>query len=295
MGQLYTQKYLISCCPSRLSTAILQIECKENSISEKDATQKMLDYIHVWRKCAKEMSNSTQKTKSGLIGGEAQKIIQTTDYIGGSLMQKAAFYSICVAQSNALMGQIVAAPTAGSSGVLPGALLAFAEEKKIDDAQIASSIFAAAGVGLIIWQKASFAGAQMGCQGEIGSAAAMAAAAVCDLSGGNAKQSFDAASLALKSMLGLVCDPVAGLVEVPCVKRNTSAAVLAIHSAAMARCGIESKVPFEEVVSAMSDIGLKMDSTLRETSKGGLATTPTGTKIAGCMSECIWKSKCCYK
>lgn len=294
-GERYTQEQLTQLNPKSLSNGIMELECQQNGIEQKEAARKMLEYVRVWRKCAKEMKDSAQMTRSGMVGGEARKVMQTREYIGGPTMQKAAFYALAVSQSNALMGQIVAAPTAGSSGVLPGALLAVADEHKIDDARVAMSIFAASGVGIIIRQRASFAGAQVGCQGEIGSAAAMAAAAVCDLDGGDSKQSFDAASLALKSMLGLVCDPIGGLVEVPCVKRNAAAAVIAINSASLARCGIESVVPFEEVATAMMEIGLQMNPALRETSKGGLAATPTGCRLAKCMQECIWRKNECRR
>lgn len=279
--RINSQDQLISLNPKSLSEGMLKLECEENDCKEDEAIGRMLGFIKVWKECAKKMKESKAKTPSGLAGGDARKVFHSKDFLGGPLLKKAAFYSLSVSQSNALMGKIVAAPTAGSAGVLPGVLLAIADEFSLDDKKVARSIFAAAGIGMIIYNRASFAGALVGCQGEIGSAAAMAAAAGVDLKGGDAKQACFAASLALKNFLGLACDPICGLVEVPCIRRNALASGLAVTAASLALCGVESAVPFEEVVSTMASIGAKMDSSIKETAVGGLATTPTARKICG--------------
>jgi len=179
------------------------------------------------------------------------------------------------------MGKIVAAPTAGASGVLPAVLIAVAEIRNLDDERIIDALFIAGEIGMRIAKTATLSGARGGCQAECGSAAAMAAAGMVSLLGGTAEQSENAAALALKSLLGLVCDPVAGLVEVPCVKRNANSSSIAITSANMSIAGINSVLPFDEVVLAMKQIGSSMPSELRETAQGGCAVTETGKRIAG--------------
>lgn len=196
------------------------------------------------------------------------------DFIG-LVMEKA----LKMGESNACMKRIVAAPTAGSCGVLPAVLLSLGEKEHTSEDEMTKALFVAAGIGGVIANRAFLAGAAGGCQAEIGSASAMAAGAVTYLKGGNNRQIINAAALALKNLLGLVCDPVAGLVEVPCVKRNVIGAVNALTSSDMARAGIESKIPPDEVIDAMRAIGRSMSPSLRETGEGGLAATPTGLKV----------------
>ena len=199
--------------------------------------------------------------------------------LSGQTMTKAAAYALAVMEKNCAMGRIVAAPTAGSCGVLPAVISASMETLRKGETEGVNALLTAGLVGVIIGKNASLSGAEGGCQAEIGSAAAMGAAAITEMAGGTPEQSFDAAAIALKSMLGLVCDPVAGLVEVPCAKRNSTGAAIALVSADMALSGIPSVIPFDEVVTAMYKIGRAMPGSLRETAEGGLAVTPTGRRL----------------
>ena len=185
-----------------------------------------------------------------------------------------------MAESNACMRRIVAAPTAGSCGVIPAVLIPYYEAKLASKEDIVKALFVSGAIGQVIADRASISGAQGGCQAEIGSASAMAAGALTFLQGGDAKQICNAAALALKGLLGLVCDPVAGLVEIPCVKRNVIGTVNAVSCTDMAIAGVESKIPPDEVIDAMGEVGDKMDASLKETALGGLAVTPAAIKIA---------------
>jgi len=223
-----------------------------------------------------------ERSFSGLVGGDAARLFARTDNpccLTGPVSARAAAYALAVNEVNACMGKIVACPTAGSCGILPGAMLAAAETFHFDDETLIRGLFTAAAIGLIIAENASISGAYGGCQAECGSAAAMAAGAIVEMAGGTPQQSSEAVALALKNMLGLVCDPVAGLVEVPCVKRNAFGAVHALVAAEMAMAGIQSVIPADEVIAAMHQIGLTMPKALRETSEGGLAKTPTALKL----------------
>lgn len=220
---------------------------------------------------------------SGLVGAEGGKMeayLKKGSTLCGSFMGNAMSTALKMAESNACMRRIVAAPTAGSCGVLPAVLIPYYEMKQTDKREIIKALYVAGGIGEVIAQRASISGAQGGCQAEIGSASAMAAGALVYLEGGSGEQICHGAALALKGLLGLVCDPVAGLVEIPCVKRNVLGAVNAISCADMAMAGIKSMIPPDEVIDAMQEIGTKMDSAFRETALGGLATTATGQEIA---------------
>lgn len=198
----------------------------------------------------------------------------------GSFMADAMVIALKMAESNACMRRIVAAPTAGSCGVIPAVLIPYYEAKLATKEEIVKALFVSGAIGQVIADRASISGAQGGCQAEIGSASAMAAGALTFLQGGDAKQICNAAALALKGLLGLVCDPVAGLVEIPCVKRNVIGTVNAVSCTDMAMAGVESKIPPDEVIDAMGEVGDKMDASLKETALGGLAVTPTAIKIA---------------
>ena len=184
-----------------------------------------------------------------------------------------------MAESNACMQRIVAAPTAGSCGVIPAILLSLFREKGVLETDIIKALYTAAGIGQVIAERAFIAGAAGGCQAEVGAASAMAAGALVGLYGGNTDQIADAAAMALKNLLGLVCDPVAGLVEVPCVKRNVIGAVNALSAADMALAGIRSRIPADQVIDAMKEVGESMHVSLKETGEGGVANTPEGKKI----------------
>lgn len=225
------------------------------------------------------------KSASGLVGGDSAKLKKYSEgeTLLGDFALKVMYTAIAVAESNACMKCIVAAPTAGSCGVMPAVLISYAERYGISDEKICEAMYVAAGIGSVIAQRASISGAQGGCQAEIGSAAGMAAAAAAYLMGQTPEMIMNSCALAIKNMLGLACDPVAGLVEVPCVKRNAAGALNAVMAADMSMAGIKSVIPADEVIDAMGEIGSLMPPSIKETSKAGLAVTKTGAKIAACQ------------
>ena len=223
------------------------------------------------------------KSASGLSGGNAYKLhraIETGYVIRGVLLGKAIVKALAISEFNACMGRVVAAPTAGSCGIIPSVLITAMEEYQLPEEKVVMGLFTAAGLGMVIAKLASISGAEGGCQAECGSAAAMAAAALVELLGGTPGMAAHACAMALKNSMGLVCDPVAGLVEVPCVKRNASGAANAIVAANMALAGIESTIPADEVIIAMKSVGDIMSPALKETAQGGIAATPTARKLA---------------
>ncbi len=227
----------------------------------------------------------TFKTLVGLTGTNSKKML---DHLTNALIGKTAFtaamIAVNMAESNAAMGRIVACPTGGSSGVMPGVLLTL-EKIGVERQKLVSGLIVAGAIGKIISKRASLSGAESGCQAEIGSATAMAAGAAVHATGGTPKQVANAAALSLKSLMGLVCDPVGGFVEVPCVKRNASGAVIALLFSDMAKAGVESVIPFDEVAEAMGKVGRMMPESLRETGKGGIADTPTAKMIVQKLSN----------
>jgi len=265
-----------------LGRLLFYAEAKENNGDMAGTYAKMERNWQVMKESVREALKSQRRSRSGMIGGDGQKLLQYTAKnatLSGRIL-KAVGRALAVAELNAAMGLIVAAPTAGSAGILPGVLTVLAEELQKNDEEMVLSLFCAAGVGLIIAQKASLSGAEGGCQAECGSAAAMAAAAAVELAGGSPDQAIEAVAISLKNNLGLVCDPVAGLVEVPCAKRNALGAANALVAADLALAGIGSVIPADEVIQAMGEIGRAMPSSLRETAQGGLAQTPTGKELA---------------
>lgn len=257
----------------------------ERNVSQQNSWDKMKS---MWEamKASSENYDGKLKSHSGLSGGNGLKMREYMNKcISGSFMGEVMAEAISVAESNACMKRIVAAPTAGSCGVLPAVVIPYVRKYKPDEERIIKALYTSAGFGQIIAKRAFISGAAGGCQAEIGSASAMSAAMLVYLQGGNGEMSAAAMAFALKSLLGLVCDPVAGLVEVPCVKRNVIGAVNAVTSADMAMAGIESVIPPDEVIDAMREVGLAMPQTLRETGEGGLAATPTGMKIAESMPK----------
>ncbi|MFS0561246.1 L-serine ammonia-lyase, iron-sulfur-dependent, subunit alpha [Terribacillus sp. 179-K 1B1 HS] len=220
---------------------------------------------------------------SGLTGNDAvllQQYMEKGNTLSGHLLLDAVSKAVATNEVNAAMGMICATPTAGSAGCVPGALFAVKERLNPTREQMVRFLFTAGAFGFVVANNASISGAEGGCQAEVGSAAAMASAAVVEMAGGTPEQSAEAFAITLKNMLGLVCDPVAGLVEVPCIKRNAAGASNAIVSADMALAGITSRIPCDEVIGAMYRIGRSMPSALRETAEGGLAATPTGRRLA---------------
>lgn len=223
------------------------------------------------------------RSMGGLVGQNAQKVAKYAEdksqSILGETMSKAVVYALAVGEANASMGRIVAAPTAGASGVLPAVLFALQDLKGLSQNDLAKALVAAGAIGMVIASRASISGAEGGCQAECGSGAAMAAGAAVVLCNGTPKQVGHAVAITIKNMLGLVCDPVAGLVEVPCVKRNAGAAGQALVAAEMALAGVASVIPVDEVIDAMQAVGESMHCSLKETAQGGLAATPTGLAL----------------
>ena len=255
-------------------------DCREQGITEEVSFEQMRAMYQAM-KDADARYDEKLKSESGLVGTEGKKMMEARaegtllcgDFIG-KVMEKA----LKTSESNVCMKRIVAAPTAGSCGVVPAVFLSLQEEKGYSEEKMVEALFVAAGIGGVIAERAFLAGAAGGCQAEIGSASCMAATAITYIRGGSTKQIFDAGAFALKSLLGLVCDPLGGLVEVPCIKRNVIGSVNAITASDMAMAGIESKVPLDEVIDAMAEVGDLLPCSLKETSQAGLAQTETGKK-----------------
>lgn len=266
----------------KISEVVYQYEMESSQQSEQVLFRRMLKNLEVMRESVAIGLSGERRSISGLVGGDAAKVEarrKTGESLLGEPISGVIARALAVAEVNACMGKIVAAPTAGSCGVIPAVLLTVEEILKVSDQELILALFTSAGLGMIIAERANVSGAEGGCQAEIGSATAMAAAAAVELAGGTPRQTADAAAIALKSMLGLVCDPVAGLVEVPCVKRNATGATIAMAAAEMALSGVKSAIPIDEVIDAMGDIGKQMPCALKETAQGGLAVTPTGRRI----------------
>ena len=260
---------------------VLQYDMEERQVSRQASMAKML---LTWQAIqdAADSYTGTQRSVSGLVGGDGLKMrlyARRGESIGGEFMDEVIVQAISMAESNACMRRIVAAPTAGSCGVVPEVLLPLCEREHYTQHELLEALYVASGIGAVIAYRASISGAAGGCQAEIGTASAMAAGALVSLRGGTNEQIGHAVAMALKNLMGLVCDPVAGLVEVPCVKRNVIGAVNAISAADMALAGIESRIPVDEVIDAMGEVGRRMPVEFRETALGGLAATPTGKAV----------------
>ena len=260
---------------------VLQYDMEERQVSRQASMAKML---LTWQAIqdAADSYTGTQRSVSGLVGGDGLKMrlyARRGESIGGEFMDEVIVQAISMAESNACMRRIVAAPTAGSCGVVPAVLLPLCEREHYTQHELLEALYVASGIGAAIAYRASISGAAGGCQAEIGTASAMAAGALVSLRGGTNEQIGHAVAMALKNLMGLVCDPVAGLVEVPCVKRNVIGAVNAISAADMALAGIESRIPVDEVIDAMGEVGRRMPVEFRETALGGLAATPTGKAV----------------
>jgi L-serine dehydratase len=217
---------------------------------------------------------------SGLVGGDAARMAHAQGPLAGTVFTDALAAALAVQEVNAAMGVIVAAPTAGGAGVLPGVLLGLARHRSFSDAQMTEALAAAGLVGAVVAVRASLSGAEGGCQAETGAAAGMAAAAGVQLLGGTPRQAAHAVAVTMQGTLGLVCDPLGGLVEVPCVYRNATGAAMALAGIELALAGVEFPIPVDEVVDTMGQIGREMDVRYRETAGGGLAATPTGRRLA---------------
>lgn len=256
-------------------------DCAELDISEEEAFERMKKMYQVMKE-SDEAYEGDLMSRSGLVGTDGKKIHEARlagKLICGDFIGRVIERAIKMGESNACMKRIVAAPTAGSCGVIPAVFITVQEEMGYSDEQMTEALFVAAGIGGVIAHRAFLAGAAGGCQAEIGSASSMAAGAICYLQGGDATAISHAAAIAMKNLLGLACDPVAGLVEVPCVKRNVVGAVNAMTSCDMVLAGMSSKIPPDEVFDAMRAVGRCMPESVRETGTGGLAATPTGVQM----------------
>ena len=264
-----------------ISTIVLRDQAHNMEKSEEELYVLMLERLNIMRRSVHSGMEPGLRSTSGLTGGDGVKMqaYAQNGGITGSFLNGAMARAIAVAEYNAAMGRIVAAPTAGSCGILPGTLVSMLEEGLCDEKAAVMALFTAGGIGMVIAENASVSGAQGGCQAECGSASAMAAAALVELRGGSPAQCAHACAMAIKNQLGLVCDPVAGLVEIPCIKRNVGGVVIAFSSAEMALAGIESRIPADECIQAMRCVGDSMPCALKETALGGLAATPTGLKL----------------
>ena len=294
-------KALLSLCTSNeipISEAMLRREIQLGETTRDAVLKKLSRSIEIMRTSTTQPLTNPIPSMGGLIGGEAQKV-----WIGaksaspasssipasstgpaplcGMTLSKAIAYAMAVLEVNASMGLIVAAPTAGSSGVIPGAVLSVCEDYGLGDAAVFDGLLNASAIGYLFMRNASVAGAEAGCQAEVGAASAMAASAIAQLLGGSPQQCLQAASLALSNLLGLVCDPIAGLVESPCQTRNAIGVANAFTSAQLALAGVNHPVPFDEMTEAMYKVGKSLPFELRETALGGNAGTPTGCSLCG--------------
>lgn len=263
-----------------ISMIVIESEIEKTNTTYPILMEKMKETLDIMKKSASSALDKEIISVSGLTGGDSKKV-ETYKSKGksltGDLVTSAMAKALSTSEVNASMGRIVAAPTAGASGILPAALISAKEKLNSTDEEVIFALFAASGIGEIVAKNATVSGAEGGCQAECGVAAAMAAAAIVEMAGGSPEESLNAASFALINIMGLVCDPVGGLVEYPCALRNASGVVNALTSADLALAGMKSLVPFDEVVEAMYEVGKMMPEALRETALGGLAATPTGT------------------
>ena len=260
---------------------VLETDMEERQVTRNQSMAKMLT---MWQAMSDAADGYTgrRRSVSGLVGGDGMKMRQYNlrgEAMTGGYVSEVIAEALSMAESNACMGRIVAAPTAGACGVLPAVLLPLCKYEELSQHQLLEALYVASGIGAVIAYRACIAGASGGCQAEIGTASAMAAGVLVALRGGDGQQIGHAVAMALKNLMGLVCDPVAGLVEVPCVKRNVIGAVNAVSVADMAMAGITSQIPVDEVIDAMGEVGRRMPVEFRETALGGLAATPTGVAI----------------
>lgn len=271
-------------CP--ISEVMRRRECELGETTRDQVDHRMAKVLEIMRASATQPLKKPSKSTGGLIGGESKKLYDHAargKAICGDVLQRAMTYAMGVAEVNASMGLIVAAPTAGSAGIVPGLLLALQDCYKISDDRLVDALFNAGAVGYLAMRNATVAGAVGGCQAEVGVAAAMAASATVELMGGTPEQCMDAGSTVLMNLLGLVCDPVGGLVEYPCQNRNAAGVANALIAAELALSGVKQLIPFDEMLETMYAVGRRIPIELRETALGGCATAP---------SACTWCGGC---
>ena len=267
------------------SEVVLRSEIESTGSTKEEVLAEIRRRIQIFKESVRDGIADTRKSKSGMSGGQAKQLDERQPLFLSDLAYRALRYAISVNEANAKMFRIVACPTAGACGILPGVMQAVGEVYECDEEAYVNGFLAAAGVGNVVTNQACVAGAVGGCQAEVGTAAAMASACAVAMMGGTTEEVVTAMTLCMKNVLGLVCDPVAGLVEVPCVKRNGIYAVHALASAEMAMAGLRSRIPADEVIGAMDSIGRALPEALRETSEGGLARTKTGMDITNRLAH----------
>lgn len=279
-------KQLLNLCKkykTSISEIVIRYEVEFSKKEKQEVIAKMKKTYDVMAEAVKKAIKNPEVSAFKMAGGDAPKVIKALKskkkMLMSPLVLKAMAYATATGETNSAMGRIAAFPTAGGSGVVPGVILAAAEEWKPDEEQLLRALFTASGVGIIIAEGATLSAAAAGCQAEVGAAVSMAAAAITELRGGTPEEALNASALAMKSYLGLVCDPLGGLVAVPCIKRNMLGASAACAASDASIAGVQSFIPFDEVVWSMRNISNIMSPKLRETALGGLAVTPTGLKI----------------
>ncbi|TRX61279.1 L-serine ammonia-lyase, iron-sulfur-dependent, subunit alpha [Fulvivirga sp. M361] len=271
----YCQEHNIS-----LFETVLEYEKKQKGHTHDQIQQGLANAYNVMKEAVDTGLKEEMTSRSGMINNGAKKVYNNSTVVLSKEFQNLISRALAAKEVNSCMGRVVAAPTAGASGILPGTLYTLQEIHQLDDNKIMEGLLVGAGIALIIEQRASLAGAVGGCQAETGSAAAMASGAIVHCLGGDIDQVFNAVAITIQCMLGLVCDPVAGLVEVPCVVRNASAAAIANSSAQIALSNVSGVIPVDECVQAMGEVGQSMESRYKETALGGLAATKTGQAIS---------------
>ena len=267
------------------SEVVLRSEIESTGSTKEEVLAEIRRRIQIFKESVRDGIADTRKSKSGMSGGQAKQLDERQPLFLSDLAYRALRYAISVNEANAKMFRIVACPTAGACGILPGVMQAVGEVYECNEEAYVNGFLAAAGVGNVVTNQACVAGAVGGCQAEVGTAAAMASACAVAMMGGTTEEVVTAMTLCMKNVLGLVCDPVAGLVEVPCVKRNGIYAVHALASTDMAMAGLRSRIPADEVIGAMDSIGRALPEALRETSEGGLAKTKTGVDITNRLAH----------
>lgn len=267
---------------STIAALMIREQVQESGATEAEVREQMTGYYRIMKEAVAKGLNEDTTSRSGLTGRDAQRVdeyMRVETPLLGAEASKALAYALAVSEVNASMGRIIATPTAGSCGIIPGVFVSCQERFGWEDEQMVDGLFTAGAIGYVVANNAFISGAEGGCQAEVGSAVAMAAGALTELRGGTPAQAMHAVGLALKNSLGLICDPVGGLVEIPCIVRNGFGAVSAMTAADMALAGVRSVIPSDEVVDVMLEVGQAMPESLRETARGGLAQTPTGRRI----------------
>lgn len=268
----------------KISTVVLSDQAAVMEKTELELWENMEIDFEIMKQSVVNGGGKDLRSMSGLTGGEGfimREYANSGKSLCGPFLAGAMSRALSVSGCNAAMGRIVAAPTAGSCGIIPGCIISMCEDRGVSEKDAIMSLFTAGAFGMVIASRSSIAGAEGGCQAECGSASAMAAAALVELMGGTPGQCADACALVIASQLGLVCDPVGGLVEIPCIKRNATGVMLAFSCADMVLAGISSKIPADECIDAMREVGDALPNSLKETAKGGLAATPTALKLLG--------------